>query len=150
MLSSTVGWAGGALLSGDIQGKFEGQFYKTMDGVHWTLDSSISDFYPMDLSVTGMLISLCPSLSRPLLTHLKSMYRFHSCLCCRYQLCGSEQFCQLLCLIFLGNKYSLTQTLSVATCPFAISNRNPDECPAKNRGLTSQRLLSLIFLRFGN
>merc|ERR1712137_234095 len=52
MLSSTVGWAGGALLDGDIQGKFEGQFYKTTDGVNWTLDSQIDDFYPMDLSVT--------------------------------------------------------------------------------------------------
>eukprot|EP00339_Tiarina_fusa_P023281 CAMPEP_0117029610 /NCGR_PEP_ID=MMETSP0472-20121206/21426_1 /TAXON_ID=693140 ORGANISM="Tiarina fusus, Strain LIS" /NCGR_SAMPLE_ID=MMETSP0472 /ASSEMBLY_ACC=CAM_ASM_000603 /LENGTH=368 /DNA_ID=CAMNT_0004737423 /DNA_START=90 /DNA_END=1196 /DNA_ORIENTATION=+ len=52
MLTPTLGWAGGALLQGDFQGDFQGIFYKTTDGVNWTLDSELKNFYPMDVSVT--------------------------------------------------------------------------------------------------
>jgi len=52
MLSSTFGWVGGALLQGDFKGDFQGIFYKTTDGMTWTLDSQIKNFYPMDISVT--------------------------------------------------------------------------------------------------
>lgn len=54
MQSPTLGWAGGALLQGDFSGDFQGIFYMTTDGVNWTLDSQIKNFYPMDVSVIGL------------------------------------------------------------------------------------------------
>ena len=51
MLSTTYGWAAGALLQGQVDGDFDGQFWVTTDGKTWTLDSSIKNFYPFDLSV---------------------------------------------------------------------------------------------------
>jgi len=52
MLTSTYGWAAGALVSGDVSGSFDGYFYYTTDGINWTFDSQLKNFFPMDLSVT--------------------------------------------------------------------------------------------------
>jgi hypothetical protein len=50
-LSTTFGWAAGALLQGDVTGDFDGQFWVTKDGVTWTLDSQIKNFYALDVTV---------------------------------------------------------------------------------------------------
>lgn len=52
MLNAQTGWVGGALVEGDFKGSMQGVFYKTTDGVNWTLDSQIENFLVTDLSVT--------------------------------------------------------------------------------------------------
>mmetsp|Transcript_263 Transcript_263/g.299 ORF Transcript_263/g.299 Transcript_263/m.299 type:complete len:387 (-) Transcript_263:27-1187(-) len=47
MLSSTFGWAGGALITSGLTG----QFYQTTDGTNWKLVQEIKDFYPTALSI---------------------------------------------------------------------------------------------------
>jgi len=52
MVTATEGWIAGALLAGDVSGSFDGQFYYTTDGGNtWTMDSSLKNFFPMDISV---------------------------------------------------------------------------------------------------
>ena len=54
MGSATEGWACGALVSGDVSGSFDGQFYYTTDGGNtWTLDSQLKNFFPLDISAPG-------------------------------------------------------------------------------------------------
>jgi len=52
MLNAQTGWVGGALVEGNFKGSYQGLFYKTTDGVNWTLDSQVENFMVTDLSVT--------------------------------------------------------------------------------------------------
>ena len=48
------GWTGGALLQGtSLKGDFDGIFYQTTDGINWTFDSAIKNYFPMDVSAPG-------------------------------------------------------------------------------------------------
>lgn len=53
MVTTTHGWAAGALVSGSgVTGTFDAQFWYTTDGgQNWTLDSEIKNFFPQDISV---------------------------------------------------------------------------------------------------
>lgn len=51
MLSPTFGWAGGALIDGDEDADYYGQFYQTTDGKTWNLVQQLPNFYVFDLSV---------------------------------------------------------------------------------------------------
>jgi len=51
MISSTYGWAAGASLPSTTAEEFVGAFYRTTDGMTWTLEASPKGFYAFDLSV---------------------------------------------------------------------------------------------------
>jgi len=55
MISPTFGWAGGAAIPQEgKEAELIGAFYKTTDGMTWTLEGSPKGFYAMDLSVIDM------------------------------------------------------------------------------------------------
>jgi len=51
MISTTFGWAAGAAIPESSAAELVGAFFKTTDGMTWTLDGSPKGFYAMDLSV---------------------------------------------------------------------------------------------------
>jgi len=74
MLTPTYGWAGGALLQGNVTGAFDGQFWLTQDGQTWSLVDQIKNFFPFTISTTSTSYAYASGISPVGLCSFASSY----------------------------------------------------------------------------